>query len=167
VGFPPTDRVGAAAGDLNVSSGERDESEARASPVPWWKRIAVGAAAVGLVAAGILIGRATADSGKPAACAPRGELEQRNRDAKAVYDATATATTIYRSSGTIVNTRTGVVSPAGTPLVEPADRGPALEAWKRASAVVAIYAEQNPSCFTATERAEIEAAYLAPATSQP
>jgi hypothetical protein len=129
--------------------------------------MALIAVAVGLVVAGFLVGRATSGSDKPSACAPRATLEQRDREAKAAYDATATATTIYPFARTTVNGRTGIVSPAGTPVVEPADRGPALEAWKKASAVVAIYAEQNPSSFTAIERAEIEAAYLAPATSQP
>jgi hypothetical protein len=119
--------------------------------------VLAGLAAVGIiVAVTAVVVRATSNSSS--ACAQVADLRQREHDTNAAYHTT------------VVDTSPTSVQPPVTPLlingklVYP-DTGPrfvsvgSLQDWREAYTVLAIAAEQNPSCFTVTERAQLEAGY--------
>jgi hypothetical protein len=149
-----------------------DDDEAAGAGVRRRRRrilIVLGGLAVIAIAVAVTAVVVRAKSSSSSACAQVADLRQREHDANVAYHTTVldTAPTLPGPTVTRVVYSDGLYGPTSilsAPLFPPAT-GPryvaigTLEDWQKAYTVLAIAAEQNPSCFSATERAELEAGY--------
>jgi hypothetical protein len=111
-----------------------------------------GLGVVAVVVITVVVTRAT--TGSSSACDDKAGLERKVDDARVAYQTPATRVI---PSYTVDFGTNGILHVPGT--VQDLGTTGSLQEFEEAFKVLAIYAEQNPSCFNATDRAQLEEGY--------